>query len=369
MGNISDFLPEFVASDYFFLTSGFILAFFITWFGIPAVNRLSRAKNLFDIPCDRSSHNQPVPRLGGTMIFAGAILSSVLFTDLKTASELKYIIAGMLILFFIGLKDDIVTLTPLKKAIGQLLAASIIVIPANIRIVSCYNIMGLNELSYLPSVFLTILIITGLINSFNFIDGVDGLASGIGIMASAIFGILFLKNDYLSYAVMCFSLMGSLLAFFYFNVISRKNKIFLGDTGSMIIGFLLAVFFIYLFEMPTPENPSDKVLPIAPALSLAIFFVPVFDGLRVSIIRLINGRSVFQADKNHIHHRLLNLTGSHLKTTLVILVFNVILILLLFLFKELGNKLLIIILILLGVAFSILLGITPKKQSRKSNMK
>lgn len=342
------------------LISGFLLAFVTTSIGIPAVNRVARIKNLLDIPVGRSSHNQPVPRLGGTMIFAGAILSSVLFTDLKTASELKYIIAGMLILFFIGLKDDIVTLTPLKKAIGQFLAASIIVIPANIRIISCYNIMGLHELPYLPSILLTILIITGLINSFNFIDGVDGLASGIGIMASAIFGILFLKNNYLSYAVMSFSFMGSLIAFFYFNVISRKNKIFLGDTGSMIIGFLLSVFCIYLLKIFSPGNPSENILPVAPALVLAIFFVPVFDGMRVSLIRIINGKPVFHADKNHIHHRLLKHIGTHLKTTLSILVFNLLLIILVLLLKELGNSLLILILILLGAAFSVLLGITEK---------
>ncbi len=362
MKNISELLPGLYNSPVLTI-AGFLFAFITTWFGIPAVNRLAREKNLFDIPVDRSSHNKPVPRLGGTMIFAGVILSSVLFTDLAAASELKFIIAGMLILFFIGLKDDIVTLVPYKKAIGQTLAALIIVIPANIRISCCYGIFGIDEIPYMPSVILSLILIVGLINAINFIDGIDGLASGMGILASVVFGVIFLAFKHLSYAIICFSLAGSLSAFFHFNVISKKNKIFLGDTGSMLIGFLLAVFTVYFIEMPLPENPLEKALPIAPAMSLAILFIPVFDGLRVSLIRILNNKSILCADKNHLHHKLLNLTGSHLISTLIILTCNALVILMIFSLRSLGNKILIVLLIMLGVIFTMLLGLrTLEKQ-------
>jgi len=353
--NISELIPN-LSSSPVLTFAGFIFAFIVTWLGIPAVNRLAKTKNLYDVPVNRSSHQKPVPRLGGAMIFAGVILASVLFTDLAAASELKYIIASMLVLFFIGLKDDIVSLTPIKKAIGQIIAALIIVVPANIRINCFYGIMGIDEVPYIPSVIVTLIFITGLINSINFIDGIDGLASGIGILASIVFGIIFLLFEHVSYAVICFSLAGSLAAFFYFNVASKKNKIFLGDTGSMLIGFLLAVFTIYLIEMPNPGNPLEKAFPIAPAMSLAVLFIPIFDGLRVSLIRIINGRSMFQADNNHIHHKLLKITKNHLKTTATILIINALMIASIYFLKNLGNKLLILVLILLGILFAILLG-------------
>ncbi|MGB4293672.1 MAG: MraY family glycosyltransferase, partial [Bacteroidales bacterium] len=335
--------------------------------GIPAVNRLARARNLFDQPGERSSHSHPVPRLGGAMIFAGVILGSILFTDLVTASELKYIIAGMLVLFFIGIKDDLVTLTPFKKAIGQFIAALIIVVCANIRITDCYGIFNIEKLAYVPSIIISIILIMGLINSINFIDGIDGLASGIGIMASMVFGIFFIENEHISYAVICFSLAGSLAAFFYFNVLSKKNKIFMGDTGSMIIGYLLAVFTIYLIEMPSPENPVEKALPIAPAMSLAILFIPIFDGLRVSLIRFIHGKSIFRPDKNHIHHKILNITGNHLKATIIIIISNTAIILMIYMLREAGNKILTLFLILAGLIFSILLGIKSGTFSNNNN--
>lgn len=359
MNKIPDIFQNLSFSP-FLIIAGFFLAFVLTWIGIPAVIRLAKAKNLYDLPGGHSSHDTPVPRLGGIMVFAGIILSSVLFTDITIASDLKYIIAGMLVLFFMGLKDDIVSLTPFKKAAGQIIAALIIIIPANIRIESCYGLLGIEQLHFIPSTIVSLLFIVGLINSINFIDGIDGLASGIGIMASVFFGIIFVTNHQMSYAVISFSMTGSLASFFYFNVISRKNKIFLGDTGSMIIGFLLAVFTINLIEMPSPYNPSEKAIPFAPALALSILFIPVFDGFRVSLIRIIHGKSIFKADNNHIHHKLIKITKSHFKATMIILISNTVIILTIYLFREAGNKLLILSLFLIGIIFSIFLGIKPR---------
>jgi UDP-N-acetylmuramyl pentapeptide phosphotransferase/UDP-N-acetylglucosamine-1-phosphate transferase len=319
-----------------FILAAFICAFAITWIGIPKVLDLAMLKKLYDLPGERTSHSRPTPRLGGAMIFAGVIISSVIFTGVENSDQLNYVIAGMLILFFIGIKDDIISLTPLKKIIGQFLAAMILVIPGHIRIQHCYGLFGLETLPSGMSIIFTILIVVTLINSMNLIDGIDGLASGVGILASLIFGLWFYINDYLSFAVICASLTGSLIAFFYFNVFGREKKIFLGDTGSMLIGFLLAVNAINFLE----KNAADLTgtgIEVAPSITLAILVLPVFDIFRIIFVRLLNRKSIFKADNNHIHHNLLRISNSHLKTTTVLLTINLAVVILTYLFRSLGN--------------------------------
>jgi UDP-N-acetylmuramyl pentapeptide phosphotransferase/UDP-N-acetylglucosamine-1-phosphate transferase len=319
----------------------FVMAFAITFLGIPRVIRLARQKGLYDVPGSRASHIEPTPRLGGAMIFAGVILTSVLFTDFANADQLKYIIAGMLILFFIGIKDDIITLTPLKKITGQFFASGIIVIFGNIRITDCYSFFGLDTLPPALSIILSIIVFMALINSINLIDGIDGLAAGVGIISSLSFGLWFFLHDYISLAVICVSLLGSLFAFSYFNVFSRKNKIFLGDTGSMLIGFLLAVTAIAFLEMNARQPESIK-LNTAPSFALAVLIVPFIDTLRVIFLRLYSGKPVFAADHNHIHHVVLSMSKSHLKASLAILAVNVLLILYSVFCRSFGNTILII---------------------------
>lgn len=355
---LSIYLPAWVI-----ITSGFLTASVITFIGIPAVVKISRIKGLFDNPCSRSSHEEPTPRLGGAMIFAGVILSSVLFTSLSNAYELKYIIAGMLILFFIGVKDDIVSLTPIKKAIGQFLAASLIVLAGDIKIACCYEMAIPTGVPYIISVVVSVLVIVALINSINFIDGIDGLASGVGIMVSSILGAWFIASGHISYSVMCFSLSGALIAFLYFNVWSKKHKIFLGDTGSMLIGFLLAVFVIRFLELNADYNQPVR-LNSAASMALALLFIPIFDSLRVMIVRVRNGKSIFKADNNHIHHMVLQLSNSHIRATSTLLAVNLLLIVLTLLLQGIGNYLLIAILISMGMLFSFVLGLKIRNGSR-----
>jgi len=338
------------------VASGAVLSIIITTIGIPAVVRVSKARKLFDQPGDRHSHSTPTPRLGGTMIFAGVILSSVLFTDVDDAHELKYIIAGMLVLFFIGLKDDIVTLTPLKKGIGQIIAATIIVAAGDIRVMQIYGLFDIYQLSYLPSIAISIVIIFALINSINFIDGIDGLASGVGIIGSVLFGLWFLATGNISYSVVCFSLAGSLAAFFWFNVFGKVYKIFLGDTGSMLIGFLLAVFTIRFINLNSDQS-IQYTSNSAPAMALAILFIPVFDAVRILLIRLKNGKSVFVGDRNHLHHKVLKVTGSHLRATITLLLTNLIIIAGVWIFRDAGNRILVPVILAFGIGFTVYLGI------------
>jgi UDP-GlcNAc:undecaprenyl-phosphate/decaprenyl-phosphate GlcNAc-1-phosphate transferase len=344
-------------STWVFLASGFFLSFIITVYGIPSVNRLARAKNLYDNPGTRTSHSIPTPRLGGSIIFSGVILSSVLFTGLSTAYELKYIIAGMIILFFIGIKDDLVSLVPYKKAIGQLLASAIIVIPGDIHLNICTGLTGMEIPDFIFNVLISVFLIMSLINSINFIDGIDGLASGVGILVSLSFSIWFIFEQKISYAVICFALIGSLIAFFYFNVFSKKNKSFMGDTGSMLIGFLLAVFVIQFLNENSYRISLDGSVNSAFAIALSILFVPVFDTIRICLIRIYNHKSIFIGDSNHVHHRILKFTDSHFKATLIILAVNLIVILLTVFFRKIEEPYLLMTLLLFGVIFSIILGV------------
>jgi len=354
----------FVLTPSYLLIAAFTVSFLITFYGIPSVVKISRIKNLYDIPGTRTSHFVPVPRLGGAMVFAGVIISSVLFTGMDKAFELKYIIAGLLILFFIGLKDDIVTLQPYKKAIGQFTASIIIVFFGGIKVVYNYPESNVYDFNFLLSLLISIGIFLTLINSMNFIDGIDGLAAGVGTIASLSFGTWFILNGQISFAVICFALTGSLMAFLWYNLFSRKFKIFLGDTGSMVIGFLLAVFLIRFLELNL-HGPVMKTTEVAPSLALAILIVPVFDIFRIVFVRIIHGKSPFSADNNHIHHQVLQLAGSHAKATAAILSVNLLMIVLVLLFRYLGNGILISFLLLVSITLSFLLAFL-KKNGKKS---
>ena len=356
-------LVGFLSQPYMKLILSLFVSFAITFYGIPAVVSLAKAKSLYDIPNRRTSHYAPIPRLGGTMIFAGVILSSVIFTSFFTAYELKYIIAGMIILFFLGLKDDIISLTPHKKLIGQILAASVIVLAGNIRLTGLDKFIQNDFIAFAVSVFITIFLIVALINSINLIDGIDGLASGIAMIASAFFGAIFMSMGHVNYAIICISLIGSLAAFTWYNVFSEKNKIFLGDTGSTIIGFLMAVFVIRFIEL-TISDQYQGTIESAPAIAFAVLLFPIFDMLRIMVVRLLNKRPIFEADNNHIHHMVLKVFGTHLKSTVVILTINVILIAITYFLRGLGSFLLIII--LLGI--SLILTSTLKYYIKKNNI-
>jgi UDP-N-acetylmuramyl pentapeptide phosphotransferase/UDP-N-acetylglucosamine-1-phosphate transferase len=330
-----------------------LVTFLVTFSAIPSIVKIAREKGLLAQPNGRTSHVLPTPNLGGIAIFAGVIISSVVFTGITTAHELKYIMAGMLILFFVGVKDDLLPIPAYQKFIGQSLSALIILVPGDLYLHSLHGLFGVYDLSYFPGVIITWFLFMALINSFNLIDGIDGLASGLGILASLFFGIVFLKSGPLAYAIMSFILATSLLAFFYFNVFSKKNKIFLGDTGSMLIGLLLAILAIKFLNI---ENSTLYFHQnnTAPALLLSVLIVPLFDTARVMVVRISKGRSPFVADKIHIHHHMLRLSGSHLAATLKILSANALIIAMPLLFRNLnGEELILMILAMATALFNI----------------
>ena len=346
----SDFYEIFFP-PYVLIGIAILFSFIVTFVSIPSIVRVSYAKDLMALPNGRTSHTKPTPNLGGVAIFAGVSISSVVFTGITTAHELKYIIAAMLILFFVGLKDDLHPMAAYKKFLGQTIAVLFILIPGDFHLTSLQGLFGINELSYIVSIVITYILFMALINSFNLIDGIDGLSSGIGILTSLFFGIVFLMGNHIAYAVMSFVLASSLLAFFYYNVFSKKYKIFLGDTGSMLIGLVLAIFAVRFLNFESDSLFLSKS-QAAPAVLLCVLILPLFDTGRVVILRILRGKSPFEADRTHIHHRLLELSGTHIKATAIILSVNVLFIAIALLLRNINTELLILIALVLAIVLS-----------------
>ena len=320
---------------YLLVTSGFLMAFLITWIIIPSIVYIARLKGLCAIPNGRTSHTGHIPTLGGIAVFTGLIISTVIFGGTFFAFELKYIIAGLIIVFFLGIKDDILIIDPVKKILGQILASALIAVFADIRITSMYGLFGIEQLSYISSVLLTIFVFIVIINSFNLTDGIDGLASGVGILAALVFGIWFWNTGNIGYAILSFSFVGTLTAFFRFNVFGKENKIFLGDTGSQLTGFTVGILTFRFLQLNAIIQGTNYI-ESAPAFVFGILIIPLFDAIRLFVLRISRGRSPFKADRQHVHHHLLKLVHSHLGATLTIMCINLIFIILSFLLRSIG---------------------------------
>ncbi|HRO45161.1 MraY family glycosyltransferase [Agriterribacter sp.] len=297
-----------------------ILAFVITFTAIPVIINVSEIKKLYDLPNARKIHATPVPSLGGLGIFAGFIISCLMTISFSSAPGFQYYFAAALVIFFLGLKDDILILTPMKKIIGQIIAAFIIIYKGGIVIKSMHGFLGVTELPEIIGLTLTYLTVIVIINSFNLIDGVDGLAAGLGIFTTLTFGVYFYIAAHAEFAALAFAMCGSLLAFLIFN--RSPARIFMGDTGSLLIGLInaiLVVQFINIADSPGAIMP----LQASPAIAISILIIPLFDTLRVFSIRIFNRRSPFSPDRNHIHHILLDRGMSHKAVSFALIVVNI----------------------------------------------
>lgn len=319
---------------------GFLIAFSITYIAIPILVKAARLKGLFATPNKRTSHVIPTPVLGGVAIFAGFILSTNLVAGSYFNFELSYLTTGLIVIFIMGIKDDIMGGKPWKKLLAQIVATAIISVFADVRISSLYQFLGIGDIPYLLSIALTIFVMIVIINGFNLIDGIDGLASGVGILVSFILGFWFYVTKNIDCLVMSSALAGALIAFFNFNVFSKKNKMFLGDAGSLTVGLILGVLVVRFLQLE-PSAKGIGVINSTPAFAISLFIVPLFDTARVIIIRIAQGRSPFRADHQHIHHRLLELGFSHLQSTIILLSINIVFIAICYLLQDLGNILLI----------------------------
>ena len=293
-------------NDYKFAILCFATAFIVTLIAIPPIIALIKRYRLYDLPNSRKEHLSPVPTMGGIAIVAGMMAALFLWFPFNNEMAQICFFFSIVVLFGLGIMDDLKDLSARYTFIIQLGLATMIAL-SGIRITSFDGLFGLNELSLSAQYTLTVLAVVGITNAFNLIDGIDGLAGGLGFMSLAILGIFLTTSGDTNTALIAFALAGGILAFLYFNF--NPARIFMGDTGSLVLGFVIAVLSIRLMQVNA--GAVKPVISQAPVFVLGIVMIPVFDTLRVFAIRIWKGGSPFVADKTHIHHLLTNAGVSH----------------------------------------------------------
>ena len=283
-----------------------VTAFVVTIITIPPLINLFKRFRLLDAPNERKIHSNPIPTMGGIAIMAG--MTSALFFWFPFNNDVFQVcfFLSIVILFSLGIMDDLRDLSARYKFITQIGLATLIAL-SGVRITSFNGLFGIEELPLLTQYTFTVIVIVGITNAFNLIDGIDGLAGGLGFMSLVVLGTFLMLSDDKSGSLLAFSLAGGLLAFLYFNF--NPAKIFMGDTGSLVLGFIVAVLGIRLMQANLVT--TKPILLNAPIFVLGIVLIPVFDAVRVFSIRIWNGESPFTPGKIHIHHLLTNEGISH----------------------------------------------------------
>lgn len=301
----------------------------------PSLIKVAKMKRLVDEPSeDRKHHAASIPTIGGIILFAASIFSYALwfpwdnmgyFGSLhqfsESVKEFKFLIAAAILIFFIGVKDDIIGVAPVKKLVGHIIVGFILVMMADIRITGLHGVFGVHDIPYYASVSLSVFTYVVVVNAFNLIDGSDGLAAGIGFISSCFFGIWFYTSYQFDLGLLAFVLAGSLLAFLIFNF--SPARIFMGDSGSLFIGAFTFVMALKCIETDTSVLPTMVKGMSAPVYTMSVLCYPLIDTLRVFTLRLSKGLSPFAADRNHIHHNMIDRGFSHAQTAVILYVVSI----------------------------------------------
>lgn len=368
----------------FFVIAAFIFSLLIGWVGVPSIVIIAKTKRLFDTPSLRKVHTRAIPRLGGVSFFPAMMIAFCFTLGLiyymgieisyitggRFLWELMFFLSGLFLIYMIGLADDIVGVNYQAKFVVQILSASMITM-TGLYIHNYEGLIGITSLGAIPSSIITTLAIVFVVNAFNLIDGVDGLCSGIGLIALAVLGGWFVSvNEYI-YGMLAFALAGVLLSFFYYNVMGRRLKIFMGDTGSLTVGFVISFLALKFLNTTNTMALLDEQTIASPlGFIIGLLFVPLFDTTRLFIVRILNGRSPFSADRGHIHHKLLSLGMTHIECTMTILASTLGILLLNLAMSELwsyGINAILLIDISIGIIFNIIIKIWRKEDSASAS--
>jgi UDP-GlcNAc:undecaprenyl-phosphate GlcNAc-1-phosphate transferase len=321
MNNFWELKGMLLDPPYFRLFFAAVAAFLIAWFSIPSIISTSRQKGLLYDANDRSSHTGSVPALGGIAIFAAIGIASLLFIHFSTVKGMQYVLAGIIIVFLIGIKDDVSGLSAWIKLGGQIIACLAVILPGNLVLTSLHGFLTVGDIGPEFGTLLTLFVMIVIINSFNLIDGIDGLAGGISILVFITYGAWFYLSGNYEVAIISAAGASALAAFLYFNVFGRGNKIFMGDGGALVLGFIIA-FFTILFN----ELNKDPQIPwhvySAPSVSMGILVIPLYDTIRVFVMRALKGQSPFTPDRSHVHHILIDIGLTHRRAAVVLILFN-----------------------------------------------
>lgn len=306
----------------FFLQHSYLIgliSFAFGLIGMPIVIRIAKAKGFVVRPNKRMSHEGEIPNIGGLNICFSFLLTYMLF-EFDQMSQSQFFLIGLFAIMAVGFIDDVLILTPMAKLFGETLASIALIGFADIRITHLHGIFGIQEIGIIPSYILSLFVLIAIINAVNLIDGIDGLASGLGMLYCLFFALYFYLVGEKSWSILGICMIGSLAVFFLYNVFGRKEKIFMGDSGSLLLGYLLTAFVFRFCEINAYHLvPENYHVNAAPAVAICVLTVPIFDTIRVCLTRIKQHRSPFQPDKNHIHHLLLRTGLNHLQTTGVLL--------------------------------------------------
>ena len=346
----------------------FLLAFCLTWYFIPKVLWVTKEKQLVKEINHRSSHKIQVPAFGGVAFFLVLILIISILQSLRTSYTGNHLIIGLTFLFMAGLKDDLVISTAKLKFISQIFATGFIIFSPELTLTNLHGFLGITLIPLWLGLSLKLFIVIGLINAYNLIDGIDGLAGIAGIVICSSFAVIFHIISEPYYVLLSVTIVGLLAAFLRYNFSRGHRKIFMGDGGSLTIGFLIA--FLSLKLLVRKESPillHEGFIPENRALFvLAILFLPVYDTLRVIVLRLIEGNSPFEADRNHLHHVLLEHKLTHKQASLLLGAINILIIaLFIFLSKTFESQGLTFIMILLFLGIAVIFEILKKNRKLK----
>ena len=346
-------------TDFRFGFSAFITAFIVAMIVMPVLIKIIQRFSLFDVPDNRKEHASPIPTMGGIATCIGMAVACLLWFKVTDDSFHVSFFFSVAVLFLVGILDDMKNMPARRKLIVQIAVAGLISF-SGIRIDNLNGLLGIHAIPIAAQYAITILAITGITNAFNLIDGIDGLAGGLGFMSLIILGLFLTFSGAPNEAVIAFALSGGLLGFLYYNF--NPARIFMGDTGSLVLGFVVAVLCVKLVHV-NGDTASVVTIKHAPVFALSIVAIPVFDTLRVFAIRLAQKRSPFSPDKNHVHHMLTNNGWSHGFSAKLICAVHGLVLILGYIFKDLSQMLaLVILLILMLVTVVIFQRLQPIKK-------
>lgn len=316
-----------------------ILVFIGSLLLIPKIRKLSLKLNFSDSSNSRSSHDGNVASFGGVAFFLSYVFVLFFAKNLDSSHVSLTLLTSITIMFFTGLLDDLTNLSAKVKFLAQIIAVSFLMTEHDFRILSLHGFMGIYEISIYASVFGSMFFLLGLINAFNLIDGIDGLTGITGIIVASFYGFMFYKLGFYFYLTISLATIATLLAFLRFNF-SVKRKIFMGDTGSLVIGLVLGLLTFKLLSLKVDAYTSlsfnREQLPL---FLISVLFVPLLDTFRVMFLRAIRGVSMFKPDRNHIHHIIVDFGLSHRRASFFIGLINFIVALIMFFVIQVSSDL------------------------------
>ncbi len=293
--------------------TSFFFGFLIT----PVLIFMLKKGNIIDAPGGRKIHHGFVPSMGGIGIILATFTGVFAWFSLEQLVQTRYFLVALGIMFSVGLRDDLIELSAIQKLIGQCIPAFFVIIMADIRITGFYGFMGIYEIPYLVSVALSFLLIIVLTNSFNLIDGLDGLAGILSVISLSFLGWWFYMADMIAYSLISYTLVGGVLSFLVFNW--HPAKIFMGDTGSLSLGFALTTLVILFIDTNGNMLASHGWKIHAPITAgIALMIVPIYDTIRIITKRSLKGKSPLKPDKSHVHHFLLRMGYKHNQVSMLL---------------------------------------------------